>query len=357
MPSGYTMSESRGAFHGQDAMFDVARVVNVPSHEPGDNQQHLVQIQTDPNDTNSVVWAPVAVSAVGDINMPVEGDVVRVGYEVSGQPIVLSIRYRVENEQADTRLPKYGPGHRRIVGGPQDDDYTHDSRIELYPDGAIELQPAPGKPLILGGGEQSVFRDPETDFEYQPNGDFFQMEFDRVNDRVLSQQFMDEHDIETIEDTDQLPMWDDETYEWVIPDSDSEWRDPDPKGGVWTVETTIRFEKVESQTACEVGLFIRGEDDAMSDGQLVNTQIEHVSHQQDIAALTVDFSYTDRFPQESRLSLHVRSSPSGGIISSDPLTYDGTEESITSDLYNEVELWDEYETSARETMASIRRGN
>lgn len=355
MPSGYTFSEERGTFHGADAQYDVARVVNVPTHEPGDDQQHLVQIQMDNTDPNSVVWAPVVVDAIGDINMPVEGDTVRVAYEKGGQPVVISNRYTAQDGQADPRLPKYGPGHRRIVGGPQDDEYEHDSRLELYPDGTVELQSAPERPLIIGGGTKQMFLDPTEDQEFEPNGDFFKVEFDQVNTRLLSQQFLDSNNIEDIDDVEQVPQWDNTTYEWIIPEVTSEWRDPDPRGELWTVDATVRFEAVDTETACEVGLFIREEGDGPSEGEFVSSQTAHASHDVPMGAVTVDFSYKERFPQQSRLSFHARSMPGGGVLSSDPLYYDSVYRPIDTDSYGSIEFWSGRDFTGNATRTEIKR--
>lgn len=355
MPSEYTESEKRGAIHGTDVAFDTARVVGVPGHVSGDTNQHQVEVQTNPKDPNSSVMATVHTSSVGDVNIPNEGDIVRVGYEKGEQPIVLGTRYTVKDGVADPRLPEYGPGHRRISGGNSDIEPPDDGHLELYPDGTVELQPAPGKPLILGGGTQQVFL--YEDFTYQPNSDYFMIPFDRVETRLLSQQFLDEHSIQDEQDTAQLPLWDDATFEWVIPkEPESKWREPDPRGALWTVQSDIRFEMIMPQTACEVGLFIREKDQPFSDLQLVESSIGHGSHQNPIPALNVDLSCTERFPYESRLSIHVRSVPGGGVISSNALTFDRSPFPINSvKAGGLVENWDERLPRVRQTNVSLTR--
>lgn len=345
MPSGYTFGEKRSTFHGADAQADVAKVISVPSHTDGDLNQHIVQIQTDPDDPNSTAWVPVNTMAIGDVVMPVEGDTVRVAYEKGNRPVVTGIRYNADDGQADPRLPEYGPGHRRIGHEPTD------AHVEIFPDGTVEICSAQNKPLLLCGGTQQVFL--FEDFQYQPNGTYFQVPFDRVETRLLSQDFMDEHSITTTEDTAQLPLWDDSTYEWVIPQqSESEWREADPRGSLWTVSADIRFEMIKPQTACEVGLFIREKNEPLSAMQLVESAIAHGSHQETIPAVTVDLSCTERFPDESRLSIHVRSTD-GGLLSSNALTYNQSPYPIQSDVAGEVENWDRRFERVRQTNMSI----
>lgn len=345
MPSGYTAATDRATTRATDFAYDVGRVVAVPPHESGDKNQHLVRVQIDPSDPSSAVWAAVAVDAIGDISIPIEGDTVRVGYEKGGRPVVESIRYLQENGQADSRLPRYGPGHRRISHEPTD------GHLEIFPDGTVELQPAPEKPLIIGDGEQAMFR--HTDFQYQPNETFYKLEFNRVETRLMSQDLLEEYDITSVNQQHKLPLWDEQTFEWVIPKRESEWREPDPRGAQWTIEGTVRFEKIMQGTLCEVALFHRGKDDGPQDGQLVDVVQEHGAVNQ--SSLTVPYSFTERIADESRLSIHIRSKQGGGLISSDPLTLDGSQQNIQSDDYGSVEMWDDRTPQARMTYCSITR--
>lgn len=345
MPSEYTVSEDRASVHATDVAYDIGRVVQVPGHRNGDRNQHLVKVQIDPDDANSAVWADVSIAAIQDVNIPVEGDTVRIAYEKGGQPVVDSIRYTVENSQADSRLPEYGPGQRRIGHEPTD------AHLTLFPDGAVELSPKAGEPLILGGGTQTVFQ--HEDFTYSADETFYKLEFDAVETRSLTQDQLDEFDIESTDDVSQLPMWDNSTFEWVIPKHESEWREPDQRGSQWTVNGCIRFEKLQQGTLCELGLFIREKNDGPSDGQLVGTRTAHASASQ--SALTIPYSFTERFPQESRLSLHVRSKSGGGIISSNALTQDGSPQNIQSDAYGSVENWDMRFPRVRQSYCAIEQ--
>lgn len=343
MPSGYTYAEKRASTHGTDVAFDIGRVVQIPSHEPGDKNQHLAKVRIDPNDPNSSVWCPIQVQAIGDVNTPVEGDLVRIAYEKGGKPVIIGPRYRNEGAQADSRIPKYGPGHRRISHEPTD------AHLELFPDGTVELKPEIGKPLILGGGQQAVTL--RKDFTYQPDETFYKLEWDNVETRLLTQDQLDEYEIGNHEDVDKLPCWDENTWEWVIPKQESEWREPDPRGTQWTVEGNVRFEKIAANTICELGLFIREKNDSPSDGQLVASRTAQGNASQ--SALTIPYSITERFPDESRLSLHIRSKSGGGVISSNPLTIDNSPQGIQSDEYGEVENWDKRFPRARQTFFSI----
>lgn len=109
------------------AGLEVMDVTGAREHKLGDSISHHVEVQS--NFFKESMVAPVAVTQVGDIYIPQEGDRVLVGYRSSGQPIVLGTHYN-----GGYTLPEYKPGERRI-GHPASNAF-----IRLKQNGEVRIE-------------------------------------------------------------------------------------------------------------------------------------------------------------------------------------------------------------------------
>lgn len=129
-----------------------AEVTRTEKHTQGDNISHAVYVRPDTMEQD--VIADVAISQTGDVEIPVEGSRVVIGYRPNGRPLVLDQRYN----DGET-IPDFEPGER-IVGHPLSESYiklAKDGSVTVEGDGGntIQLQ-ANGDVVINGGTTQAI---------------------------------------------------------------------------------------------------------------------------------------------------------------------------------------------------------
>lgn len=103
---------------------DLGRVLQAP-----DDAGHRVKVEVLADGESSPIVATVGVSEIGDINVPMEGDLVVIGYFKNSLPVILQTVY-----DGNSTVPAYSSGDRVVGNGK--------ASIRIAADGAVTVESA-----------------------------------------------------------------------------------------------------------------------------------------------------------------------------------------------------------------------